>query len=312
MKVFYNGSTGSLGQYFEASLTKLGIEGRTLHSRLENSGTLALELGSTPAVVPGELLFLIHMAALVSVKACEEDPSKAFQTNVTHTIETVGTFVRWARQLNTTPVVVYVSTGHVYKAPSERKPVTEDDPVAPRSVYARTKLEAEKRLQELAEQLGFLLLIGRVFGLVAPRQPSHYVLPGLIRRVRTKALAGIPGLDYFRDYLDSRDVCDTLALLCATVATLKAVPFSVLNICSGKGVSIRHMVEEIIRAMRPHGHQKMLSSMSAGPGRPDDVPWLVGSSERFKTLTGKNPHTIGLAETIRDTLSEGAQKSPQN
>jgi GDP-4-dehydro-6-deoxy-D-mannose reductase len=306
MNVFYNGSTGSLGQYFGASLTKLGIKGQALRSRLEDSAALVRELAlNQETVVPKGPVFLIQMAALVSVTACEEDPAKAFKTNVTDTIETVRTFIRWAKQLNVNPVVIYVSTGHVYKAPSERKPVTEDHEVAPRSVYARTKLQAEEQLKELAEQLSIRVLIGRVFGLIAPRQPSHYVLPGLIRRVQTGALATIPGLEYCRDYLDARDICDALARLC-TMATLKADPV-VVNLCSGKAVSIRRLVEEIIAAMKLDKKQEMLSSLSAGPGRPDDIPWLVGSCARFEALTGRKPQQISVAQTIQEAVRESLQ-----
>jgi GDP-4-dehydro-6-deoxy-D-mannose reductase len=309
MKVFYNGSTGSLGQYFGASLVKLGIEGQAMHSRLDDSNALARELALNPETVLAKApVSLVQMAALVAVTACEENPAKAFKVNVIDTIDTVRTFVRWAKQLKAPPVVVYVSTGHVYKAPSERKPVTEDHEVAPRSVYAKTKLEAEERLKGLADELDIRLLIGRVFGLIGPRQPSHYVLPGLIRRVQTGALANIPGLEYVRDYLDSRDVCDALARLC-TMAAAKADLLGVVNICSGKEVLIRRLVEEVIFAMQPDRQQEMLSRLSAGSARPDDIPWLVGSCDRFEALTGRKPQQISLAQTIRDALSGGLQKS---
>ena len=308
-KVLYNGSTGSLGQYFGASLGKLGIEGQALSSRLEDSRGLVQELGLTPETPsPTEQVFLVQMAAMVSIQACEENPSEAFKTNVTDTIETVKAFVWWARQNKASPAVAYLSTGHVYKAPSERVPVKEDHALAPRSVYAKTKLEAEERLKEVARQLDFGLVIVRVFGLIAPRQPLHYVLPGLIRRVQTGALANIPGLDYYRDYLDARDVCDALALL-STMAASKADLRVVVNICSGREVSIRHLVEEIIVAMQPDKRQEMLSRLSAGPGRPDDVPWLVGNCDRFEALTGSHPLQIGIAQTVRDALGEGLQKS---
>ena len=308
MKVLYNGSTGSLGQYFGASLEKLGIEGQALSSRLEDRGALVQELGLTQETLsPTVPVFLVQMAAMVSVQACEENPSKAFKTNVTDTIETVKAFVCWARQYKASPAVAYLSTGHVYKAPSERMPVTEDHAVAPRSVYAKTKLEAEERLKEAARQLNFGLLIVRVFGLIAPRQPLHYVLPGLIRRVETGALANIPGLDYWRDYLDARDVCDALARL-STMAASKADLLDVVNLCSGKEVSIRHLVEEIIVAMQPNKQQEMLSRLSAGPGRPDDIPWLVGSCDHFEALTGRHPQQISITQTIRDALDKGLQK----
>src|SRR4030095_1021006 len=92
MKVLYNGSTGSLGQYFGASLEKLGIEGQVLSSRLEDSGSLVQELGfAQEAVSLTAPVFLVQMAAMVSVQACEENPSKAFKINVTDTIKTSRT-----------------------------------------------------------------------------------------------------------------------------------------------------------------------------------------------------------------------------
>jgi len=134
------------------------------------------------------------------------------------------------------------------------------------------------------------------------------VLPGLIRRVQTGALSNIPGLEYCRDYLDSRDVCDALAWLC-TMAASKAVPLSVVNICSGKEVSIRCLVKEIILAMQPDGQQEILSSLSAGPGRPDDVPWLVGSSKQFEEMTGRKVQQISLTQTIQAAVRESLQPS---
>ncbi|MCI0421779.1 MAG: NAD(P)-dependent oxidoreductase [Acidobacteria bacterium] len=311
MKIFYNGSTGSLGQYLGAALIKFGIQGQALHSRLEDAAALTHELSlSEPGISANAPVILLQMAALVSVTACEENPDQAFKTNVTDTLETVKIFVHWARQSNATPIVVYVSTGHVYKTLSKRIPVTEDQELAPRSVYAKTKLEAETLLKELAEQLGLSVLVGRVFGLIAPRQPPHYVLPGLIRRVQSERLANIPGLEYYRDYLDSRDVCDALVQLC-TLAVPKADNPRVVNICSGKGVSIRRLMEEIIFAVKPQRHQEMLSNLSPGPGRPDDVPWLVGSSKRLEEMTGRKLQQISLTQTIRDALSEGIQQSQQ-
>src|SRR5439155_15956129 len=128
------------------------------------------------------------------------------------------------------PRVVYVSSGHVYAAAQPGIRLTEHHPVAPRTVYARTKLAAEQALAERARARGCALIIARVFGLIAPRQPAHYVLPGLIRRVSEGRLEGVPGLSYYRDYLDSRDVCDVLIALAAQAG---AEP-TVVNVCSGR------------------------------------------------------------------------------
>jgi GDP-4-dehydro-6-deoxy-D-mannose reductase len=311
MKVLYNGSTGSLGQYFGASLIKAGIQGQPLHSRLEDTQSLSDELSlHEPSVSPNAPVFLVQMAALVSVTACEKNPDQAFKTNVTDTLHTVRTFARWARRSNATPTVIYVSTGHVYKSPLDRIPVTEGQELAPRSVYAKTKLEAETLLKEVAQEYNLKLLVGRVFGLIAPRQPPQYVLPGLIRRVQTKTLANVPGLEYCRDYLDSRDVCDALAQLCL-IAAHWPEGFDVVNICSGKEVSIRRLLEEIIFALEPEKQAELLENLSVGIGRPDDVQWLVGSCARLEKITGTNVQRISLAQTIRDAIRENPADGSQ-
>src|SRR5207245_2787728 len=110
----------------------------------------------------------------------------------------------------------------------------------------------------------------RIFGLVAPRQAAHYVLPSIIRRVQEENLSGIPGLNFYRDYLDSRDVCQILLKLC-----LSSSSYDIVNVCSGREVSIRNIVEEVIQALKPREEVRLRSTMTEAPGRSDDVPWIV-------------------------------------
>jgi hypothetical protein len=86
---------------------------------------------------------------------------------------------------------------------------------------------------------------------------------------------------------------------------------SVVNICSGREVSIRRLVEEIIAAMKLDEKQEMLSSLSAGPGRPDDIPWLVGNCARFEEWTGTKPQQISLAQTVASAVRESLQAPSQ-
>jgi GDP-4-dehydro-6-deoxy-D-mannose reductase len=305
MKIFYNGSSGSLGRYFAPAISRFEIQGRALQARLEDTEALNRELSLYDShITRDDPIFLVQMAALVSVTACEQDPEGAFKTNITDTVQTVRTFVAWARRLGASPLVIYVSTGHVYKAPVDRIPVTEDHEVLPRSVYAKTKLQAEMLLKELSEQLEVPVLVGRVFGLIAPQQPSHYVLPGLIRRVQMQTLANVPGLEYQRDYLDSRDVCDALARLCTVRQAWETDRFNIVNICSGKEVSIRQILEETILALRSERQADLLQDLSAGPGRCDDVPWLVGSCAKLERITGTVVQQISLQQTIRDAIRD--------
>ena len=252
MMIFYNGSTGSLGFHFAGALTRSALAGAAIHARLGDGDGTRSELeaafaGSGPVA-------LVQMAAKVSVPECERDAAAAQRTNVEETTATVRAFLDWAASRQLEARVVYVSTGHVYAEMPAGRRAKESDATAPRSVYARTKLQAEARLTGLCEERGTPFFIARVFGLLAPRQPPHYVLPALIRRVQERSVRGIPGLDYARDYLDARDVCDCLVRL-----AVAAPSAPVINVCSGHAVTIRELLADA-RAGKVRGREQSVRS----------------------------------------------------
>ena len=295
--ILYNGASGSLGRYMAPALGGRDVQGHALSARLEDRSGLADELrGLEPRTDP----VFVQMAARVSVPACEADPEGTYRINVADTVETVRDVVTWAHELGREAHVVYVSTGHVYAEQSGRFGIAETAPTAPRSIYATTKLQAEDGLSYLAEELDFTLTVARVFGLVAPIQPPNYLLPGLIRRVREGALDGIPGLSYIRDYLDARDVCEDLLLLADSPGTGPGGR-RLFNVCSGAGVAIREILEMVIE--QAGGAQT--ATVSEAPGRPDDIAWIVGDPSAFVELTGREPQTIALSDSVGDAWASG-------
>ncbi len=123
------------------------------------------------------------------------------------------------------------------------------------------------------------------------------MLPGLIRRVREGQLRGIPGLSYVRDYLDARDVCENLLALSHLNAVWRG---EVVNVCSGDGVTLRELLREVVRVLRPAEEDELMREAVEAPGRADDVPWIIGDPTRFVALTSEHPRRI----TLRDTVHE--------
>lgn len=282
--IFYDGATGGLGQHFAAA-----VPGAiSLSSRLGDRGPLREELAQYGPSIDVDVT-LVQMAAKVSVTSCEIDPMGARWTNVVSTAATVGEFVRWARGFGFRPRVVYVSTGHVYEASDYL--LTESSPVAPRSTYACTKLEAEEVLGGIAKERSFPLTIARVFGLIGLRQRVGYLLPELIRRARTGDLSPIPGLNLVRDYLDTRDVCRVLAKLIEMAAP------GVYNICSGEPTSVGQLAELVFRRVRGVDVYPLGTS-----ARPTDALRIVGDPAKLIALTCEHPRKISLEKTIDDAL----------
>jgi nucleoside-diphosphate-sugar epimerase len=301
--VVYNGQTGSLGACMAAAAERRGARALALRARLEQREQLRQELEGLQALAAGAdlvgaRLTFVQMAARVSVPACERDPEGAFRTNVTDTVATVDDVCSWADRHRLALGVVYVSSGHVYAPQPQGRLVTERDPVAPRSVYARSKLEAEERLTALAQRRGRQLVVARVFGLLAPRQPESYLLPGLIRRVRDEQLQGIPGLSFFRDYLDARDVCEALLDL----GEKAPLPESLYNVCSGEPTCLRDLLAAVAGAMKPARAAELLAHATEAPARPDDIPWIVGDPARVSAPIGHAPRRRPLVETVGDAV----------
>lgn len=99
---------------------------------LDSVNELAAFLDSTqPDIV-------IHTAGLTNVEECEENPELAQLVNV-NLSENVATA---CAKLKITHV--HISTDHLFSG--DKKLITEEEPVAPLNMYARTKAEAEQRV----------------------------------------------------------------------------------------------------------------------------------------------------------------------
>ncbi len=293
----YTGATGGLGKFVQAAADRCGVRAISLGSRLEDQSGIRTELASAP---PTKRATFLHLAAMVSVPACEADPATARRVNVDLAAGTVQTFLQWAGESGIDGRVIYASTGHVYAPGTVGARLTEDDPTAPRSVYARTKLDAELALSDGCAGLARPLTIARIFGLLAPGQERHYVLPSLIARVRDRRTDGIPGLDFSRDYLDARDVCAALvALACRPVA---AGP-TILNVCSGLPTTIRELLAAVAEELNPGEGSAIAGNAPAGVGRPDDVAWIVGDPSRLEALLGRPAGTLSIPTTVADAVA---------
>ena len=294
--IVYNGASGGLGRYLAASLSGLEEPSHALAARLEDQSGLAAELNLLDA---GGAVTFIHLAARVSVPACESDPSGAYSTNVYLARATVGNVVDWALRRGASAKVIYVSSGHVYAAQPEGTRLSEHAPLGPRSVYAQTKLAAEQELLALASKRGVPIIIARVFGLLAPHQAPNYVLPALIERAKNGDLKGIPGLDFARDYLDARDVCENLALVASAPWPDTS---QVVNVCSGVAVRIRELLRAVLAEVNPNRADEAARQAIAAPGRSDDIRWLVGDPSLFSRLTGNLPQRTPLSRTVADAV----------
>ena len=86
---------------------------------------------------------VVHAAAWANVDGCELDPDKAYEINTLGTVNVA----RCAKNGNI-PMIL-ISTDFVFDG-SKRDAYVEDDDCAPLGVYAKSKLDAEKAVEEMA------------------------------------------------------------------------------------------------------------------------------------------------------------------
>ncbi|MDR3643962.1 MAG: dTDP-4-dehydrorhamnose reductase [Clostridia bacterium] len=92
---------------------------------------------------------VVNCAAITNVDGCEADPELAFAVNA----KGAGVVARAAQSVGAT--LVHISTDYVFDGTAS-KPYTEADPVCPKSVYGRSKLEGELEVLKACEKFYIL------------------------------------------------------------------------------------------------------------------------------------------------------------
>lgn len=124
-------------------------------------------------------------------------------------------------------------------------PVTESTPASPRDAYGITKL-AQTLHGLSAAELGLGVVIGRLFNVIGAGMPEHVALGSFAAQIERMGPEGgrlITGdLDVERDFVAATD---TAHLILALVKRPDAT--GVFNLCSGTALSLRTLVEELVR-----------------------------------------------------------------
>jgi GDP-4-dehydro-6-deoxy-D-mannose reductase len=235
---------------------------------------------------------VFHLAARASVPFSWEHPRRTLRENVETTLNVLDA----VRHEAPDAAVVLAGSGEVYGRP-EALPVDESAPLAPRNPYAVSKAACDLLGAQHAEVHGLRVVRLRSFNQAGPGQSDEYVVGTLARQVAEAELeaAGhatiaLGNLDSARDFTDVRDVAR------AYVAAAD-VPAGAYNVCSGRAVKVRELVELLAAAARV----EVRAEVDRSRLRTDDVPEIRGSAERFAAASGWQPE-IPIERTVADAL----------
>ena len=306
-KVLVTGGAGYIGAHVAAELLKEGYSVRIyddfsngLHKRVD---------GKFRDIVEGDILdraklvqamqgvdAVIHLAAKKAVEESVKNPLKYYENNVGGTLNLLA-----AMSLKAVKNLVFSSSAAVY-SPNDKDAVEETDPTDPLSPYGATKLLSEQLISTVgaAEQISHISL--RYFNVVGSAIPEFgdnskdNLVPKVFLALKNGKRPEIYGTDYptpdgtcIRDYIHVQDLAR--AHVAALKKTETGYVSSVYNVGSGKGYSVREMMDQLSQTLG-----KDINPQES-PARAGDSPKLIASIAKIEKELGWKPQAT-LKEMI--------------
>ena len=194
------------------------------------------------------------------------------------------------------PRVVVTSTAFVY-APSDHA-LKETDTVRPNSPYGTSKLAQEMITRRSWEDDRIPGLIARSFNHFGPRQSPSFVAPSRAKQIaeieagKREPRLTMGNMESRRDWMDVRDTVRAYREMMQS-----ATPGATYNVCSGKAIAIRALVDLFVAKARV----KVTVVQDPALFRPNDTPLLLGDLSRIQEDTGWSP-MIPIEKTVDDLL----------
>lgn len=165
-------------------------------------------------------------------------------------------------------------------------------PIRPSTLYGAHKGALRLMAESFCRQVGIGHGWGRIFFLFGPGEHPDRLVPSTIRPLLAGETARCTAGTQIRDFLFVEDAAD------AFVELLDSDSCGDFNICSGRPISVRELVERIGEKLgRPRDIEFGALEM-----RQNEVPLLVGHGRKLADVLGWEPgHTLdlGLEKTIQ-------------
>jgi len=238
---------------------------------------------------------VFHLAAQSFVPTSWVAPAETFHVNVIaqiHLFESI-------RALGLDPVIQIACSSEEYGLvlPDET-PIRETNPLRPLSPYAVSKVAQDLLAYQYFRSYGLKTVRTRGFNHEGPRRGEVFVMSNFARQIAAieagfqDPVIRVGNLDAVRDFTDVRDMVRAYWL-----AAERGEPGEVYNIASGRGITIRSMLDRLVALARV----EVRIEIDPARLRPSDVEVLLGDAAKFRAATGWEP-TIPLERTLADTL----------
>lgn len=278
---------------------------RNIRHIIDQIGLVEMELTDPYSVhnavkkVQPDVVF--HLAAQSFVPTSWEAPASTIEVNAVGTVNVLEA----VRKVSPYAFVQLASSSEAYGlVHPEECPITEANPLRPLSPYAVSKAATDYLGFQYARSYNMDVCITRTFNQTGPRRGEAFVdsnFASQIARIECRyqpAVIRHGNLEAVRDFLDVRDTVEAYWKLAH-----KPCNGEVFNICSGRGRSIREVLETLL------GMSRVGIELQADPERmrPSDVPRLIGSNAKLRGFIEWEPR-IPWEQSLSDLLDDWRER----
>jgi len=233
---------------------------------------------------------VFHLAALIGIPYSYVAPEAYLETNVK------GTFNVFQAALEAqVERIIHTSTSEVYGT-AQYVPIDEEHPLQGQSPYAASKIATDKLAESYFRSFGLPVVTIRPFNTYGPRQSARAVIPTIISQALRGKEVRLGSLEPVRDMTF---VGDTVRGFIAAAESEKLIG-ETLNLGTGKGVSIRELVE-IISAIMNREMNIITEKERTRPAK-SEVLKLISCATKAKKLMNWEAQT-GLQEGLTKTVT---------
>jgi len=314
-KALITGITGFVGSHMAELLLEEGFEVHGLcrwRSRTENIDHIKGKIH----LIEGDLLdshslqklmmdvrpeYVFHLAAQSFVPASWTSPAVTLEINIVGSCNLFEA-IR-AAKLN--PLIQIACSSEEYGlVKPEEVPIKETNPLRPLSPYGVSKLAMDYLGYQYFRSYNMQIVRTRGFNHTGPRRGEVFAESSFAKQIAEiekglkEPVILVGNLEAERDYTDVRDMVRGYLM-----AVERGEPGEVYNICSGKAIKIKKVLEILL------SFSKVKVEIKEDPNRlrPSDVPILLGDNSKFIQKTNWKPQ-YPLEKTLEDLLNYWREK----
>jgi GDP-4-dehydro-6-deoxy-D-mannose reductase len=239
--------------------------------------------------------FIVHLASIGLTERQRRITEKLYEINVLGTLNVFEAVLK--TEIDCRILVTGSSAAYGF-TPEGENPIKESNLLRPINHYGTSKAAQDMLGYQYWKGFDLKVIRTRTFNNTAPGESPEFVCSGFAKQIAQmekglmEPVISVGNLSPVRDFTDTRDVIEGYCLLLHN-----GMPGEVYNICSGKGVSVEHILGILGELSTVCFRVRQTKERT----RSIDVPIQIGDYSKIVELTGWRPR-IELRRTLADIL----------